>query len=102
LTADSFKVGIPVRLRADTFITQRIVARETLLRAASRRPAIVQFSRVAYSTNHERALVFAVRRCQERESGEAENGAYDTALLVPLEWRGAAWVALPPVYMDVY
>ena len=101
LTADSFMVGIPVRLHADTLIKQRIVPRETFSRSPSRKPPIIQFSRVAYSANSQRALVFAIKKCQVREDGEAENGAYNVALLVPLEWRGATWVALSPVYMDV-
>jgi hypothetical protein len=100
LTADRFHVGIPVRLRADSLLKQRVVPQGTLSRVSSREPPIIQFSPVAYSANKQRALVLAIKKCQVREDGEAEIGAYDVALLVPLEWRGATWVALSPVYMD--
>ena len=71
------------------------------MRNPSHKPPVIQFSRVAYSSDLQQALVFAIKKCQVRESGEAENGAYDVAILTPLEWRDATWVALSPVYMDV-
>jgi len=101
LTASRFTVGIPVRLHADSLIKQRVVPSETFVRNPSHKPPVIQFSRVAYSSDLQQALVFAIKKCQVRESGEAENGAYDVAILTPLEWRDATWVALSPVYMDV-
>jgi hypothetical protein len=80
---------------------QRVVPAETFMRHPSHKPPVIQFSRVAYSTDGQWALVLATKRCQVRESGEAENGAYDVALLVPVERRGATWVALSPVYLDM-
>jgi hypothetical protein len=99
LAADSFAVGRPVVLQRDSVIAPGPGSAAVARRA----PTLIRFSRVAYGADRTKALVYAVRTCQEKPvSGEeAEEGAYGVALLVPLERRGIAWVILDPVYLHI-
>ena len=102
LAADSFAVGVPVRIEADS--GGAVVAGrgdQGGARRVERAPAPIRFSRVAYGADGTRALVYAVRACREKPVGEVEAGADGVAILVPLERRGVAWVALDPVFLEV-
>ena len=61
-------------------------------------------SRVAYTADGDWALVYAVQLCPgttEARMAEAENGAYETVILAPLERREGVWTVHSPVFLDV-
>ena len=102
LAADSFAVGVPVRLSSDSLTGRRTRgAGGAVHEPADSAPPLITFSRVAYSADGSRALVYATRACREKPVGEAEEGAEGSALLVPLERRGATWAAPEPVYLHL-
>lgn len=67
-------------------------------------PPLWWFSRVAYTPDGEWALVYAVQVCpgiSARMAAEAEPGAYESALLAPLQRQAGNWIVQEPLYLDV-
>ena len=105
LDADSLSVGIPIRLVADTVAARAFPSGDQPEdRAGLRAARLLWVSRVAYTPDGNWALVYAVEVCPgvtPAEAAEAENGAYETALLAPLERRAGVWTVHDPMFLDV-
>ena len=86
LVADSFPVGVPVRLLPDSLAG----------------PVLISFSRVAYSADGRRALVYGVKKCRHFTAADEEEGSIGFAFLLPLVRRADAWASSSePLYLTI-
>jgi hypothetical protein len=95
LHADSFSVGVPVRL------VPGLSEPDT----TSDGPWPITLSRVAYSADGTWALVHAVQPCRaeydEALAGEVDLPAPGTAVVAALQRRSGSWVVVTPVFVYV-
>ncbi len=101
LHAESLAVG--VRLVPDS-IAAHTLTDTAASRADSSQPPLFWFSRVAYASEGNWALVHAVAVCPgvtEAMAADAENGAYERVLITALEWREGRWATHSPLFLDV-
>jgi hypothetical protein len=105
LNGESLSVSIPIDLVSDTIAARALpLADEPATRDTAVAPPLLWFSRVVYSADRRWALVYAAEVCPgvtQAMADEAENGAYERVLLVPLQWREEAWTGHDPLYLDV-
>jgi hypothetical protein len=95
LSADSFSLGIPVRL----------VAQPPEADSTSDPPWPVTLSRVAYNADSTWALVHAVQPCRaaydEALANEPDLPPAGTAIVAALQRRGGTWVVSERVFVYV-
>ena len=105
LRADSLALGIPIQLVPHSAAARALVRTDTTANASDiGPPPLLWVSRVAYTADRSWALVYAVEVCPgitEAMAAEAENGAYETTLIAPLQWRGGTWMVHDPLFLDV-
>lgn len=105
IAADSLAVGVPVDVVSDSMAVRilRPIGKSSTPDGAGE-PPLRWVSRVVYSVDGVWALVYAVQLCPgttEAKMADAENGAYETVILAPLERRDGVWTVHSPVFLDV-